>query len=330
MSFNRYDLKQKMPQNAALYIFIGLVVLFFVTQSYTIIEPGYRGVSIILGDAQDGFLPEGLNFKLPFIERVVHMPIKQQTRQGVASSYSSDLQTVDVQYKALYRFPESRVVDLITKIQGNPFEELVEPRIQDAIKQVTSQYRAEDLVKNREQVKKKTLEIVRRSMKANWDQELSTMTDEELDALSRRDVQPWVYLVDLPIENIDLTKELEQAIELKQIKEQEALAKDYELKKAQKQAEIVVVEAKAEADAVRLKGEALKRAPEVIELEIVKKWDGKSPATVVTGKGGGQRPVAAPLAGGWHLVPKGNPGTVWFRGMRLSQICDSFRDCPDA
>jgi hypothetical protein len=90
-----------------------------------------------------------------------------------------------------------------------------------------------------------------------------------------------------------LTDELEQAIELKQIKEQEALAKEYELRKAKKDAEITVVNAEAEAKAVKIKGAALKTSPEVIELEIAKKWNGESPATVVVGKGGGN--VLLPL-----------------------------------
>lgn len=65
-----------------------------------------------------------------------------------------------------------------------------------------------------------------------------------------------------------------------------SLAKVYELQKAQKEAEITVVNAKAEAEAVEIKGKAIEMSPEVIQLEIAKKWDGHTPQTVVTSGGG--------------------------------------------
>ena len=68
--------------------------------------------------------------------------------------------------------------------------------------------------------------------------------------------------------------------------EQAALQKEYELRKEQKEAEITVVRAKAEAEAVKIKGEALKSSPEVIQLEIAKKWNGISPLYISTTAGG--------------------------------------------
>ncbi|NJK90644.1 MAG: hypothetical protein HC904_01705 [Blastochloris sp.] len=73
---------------------------------------------------------------------------------------------------------------------------------------------------------------------------------------------------------------------MKQVTEQQALAKEYELQKARKEAEITLVNAQAEAQSVKIKGEALANSPRVVDLEIVKKWDGKAPQTVVTGQGG--------------------------------------------
>ena len=67
------------------------------------------------------------------------------------------------------------------------------------------------------------------------------------------------------------------------------MAKEYELKKAKKQVEIAVEEGRA----IRAKGAALKATPELIELEIAQKWDGKTPSTVVVGQGRGN--VLLPL-----------------------------------
>ncbi len=280
-------------EQSTMYIFIAVGIVFLLSQAFTVIDPGYRGVSVTLGKVSPNFRSEGPAFKMPFIENIVKVPIKQITTEGVAECYSSDLQTVKVHYKALHRIPEGRVVELLRQIQGNPYDALVEPRIQDALKQVTARYRAEDLVKNREEVKRQAIAIIRATLKLEMGADTSDLNAEKIKQLNSKSVVPWVYVEDLPISNIDLTDELEKAIELKQIKEQEALAKEYELRKATKQAEIVIVEAGAVAKAIEIKGKALRMSPDVIELEIAKKWDGKTPTTVVVGKGGGN--VLLPL-----------------------------------
>ena len=311
-------------------VFIGLAVLFLIFQSFTVIQPGYRGVSVTLGKPDPNFRAEGLTLKWPFIEQITPVPVKQITVAGKAVCFSSDLQTVTISFKALYRIPESKVVDLFVKYHGDPYESLMEPRIQDSLKQVAALYRAEDLVKSREHVKRQTAILVRKilSLKEGVSADdvpellvteaavvpaapaetLSAIEGDDKAAKAtkkaaaapkpvkkaasnrldskRFNAIPLLTLVDLPISNIDLTDDLEHAIEQKQIKEQEALAKRYELDKARRDAEITVVNAEAEAKAVKIKGAALKSAPEVIELEIAKKWDGKAPTTVVVGKGG--------------------------------------------
>jgi len=95
-----------------------------------------------------------------------------------------------------------------------------------------------------------------------------------------------LFIADVNITNVDLSQQLEQAIEQKVVREQEALAKGYELERERRQAEITIVRAEAEAKAVRIKGEALKLTPEVIQFEIAQRWDGKAPSAVSTGQGG--------------------------------------------
>ena len=230
--------------------------------SWTIVPPGHRGVSVTLGKVHPVVLGEGFSLKKPLIEQVIKIPIQQITVSGKTSCFSADLQTIDVSYSVLYRIPEGKVVELFQQYAGSPYHTLVEPRLQESVKQVTAKYRAEEMVKSREEIKTSVLQKLQ--------QELAGLLDVR----------------DVPITNIDLSDELEKAIELKQVTEQQALAKEYELKKAQKEAEITIVNARAEAESVKIKGDALRSAPDVISLEIVKKWDGKSPQTVVLDKGG--------------------------------------------
>ena len=91
---------------------------------------------------------------------------------------------------------------------------------------------------------------------------------------------------DLVIENIDLTSQLEEAIEAKMVQEQEADKAKFTQQKAQIEAETTVITAKGEAEAIKVRGEALKENPNFIQLQIVEKWDGRTPL-VVSGSGGG-------------------------------------------
>ncbi|MEO7426384.1 MAG: prohibitin family protein [Fibrobacteria bacterium] len=251
--------------SAVKWIPIGAAVLLgilLLASCYHIVPPGYRGISVTLGKVGIMAKGEGLTFKKPFIEKIFNFPVRQITVEGNAASYSSDLQTVQVTFKTLYRIPETQVITIFQQFSGDPYSTLVEPRIQEELKQITSLYRAEELVKSREKIKVEVLALVRKAI---------------------GDV---VVVSDIAITNFDFTDELERAIEQKTIREQEALAKAFELDKARKDAEITIVNAEAEARSVKIKGEALRNSPDVISLEIVKKWNGVSPTSVVTGRGG--------------------------------------------
>lgn len=239
-----------------------ITIAFIAIQSYHIVPPGHRGISISLGKVDPIQRPEGITFKRPFIESVINFPIMQLKADGRAESFSSDLQNITFYFTVLYRVPEQQVVRLFQEYRGDPYQTLIEPRVQETMKQVTALSRAEELVKNRERVKDDVLARIRPA------------------------VGDLLKVVDVIVTNIDLSDQLETAIEQKVVREQEALAKSFELERERKQAEITLVKAKAEAEAVTIKGTALKVSPEVIQYEIAQRWDGKAPLAVSTTQGG--------------------------------------------
>ena len=62
---------------AAILIFA--VVVMAASSTY-IVQPGFRGVEITLGNVAPEFRPEGIGFKQPFITHIQPMSIRQQTR----------------------------------------------------------------------------------------------------------------------------------------------------------------------------------------------------------------------------------------------------------
>ena len=243
-------------QKSTIIIVIIVISIIIGFSSFKIIPPGNRGVLVTLGKVSPQEKPEGAVFILPFIQQLTIIPVTQTTTTGTANSFSSDLQTLKIDFACLYRIPATKVVTIYQQYRGNFYDSFIEPRIQESIKQITSSFRAEDLVKHRDKVKNQVLESLRNSLK------------------------DMVEIIDIPLTNVDLSEQLQHAIEQKVVREQEAFAKQFELEKAKKDAEIAIVQAEAEAQSVKIKGEALKSAPEIVQLELVKKWDGKSPTSV--------------------------------------------------
>ena len=135
------------------------------------------------------------------------------------------------------------------------------PRVQEALKEVAALQSAEQIVKNREQIKTRSLEI------------------------ARRKVGTLLVIEDIVIQNIALTKELEHAIEAKMVQEQEASKSKYLQQRVQIEADTAVIRAKGEAESILIRGDALKQNPAFVELQIVDKWDGIAPIVI----GGGDK-----------------------------------------
>jgi prohibitin 2 len=240
---------------------VALLVVIFVMSSYHVVEPGFRGIKITLGSVYPNFLPEGLNFKQPFISRVIEVPVRQLTHEVVAQCYSSDLQPIKATLKVLYRIPEQSVVSIFQKYSGDPMDTLIAPRVQEAFKEVTAAESAEQIVTRRESVKIKALEA------------------------ARKKIGDILILEDLVVENIDLTDELEKAIELKMVQEQEAAKAKFVKQKAEIEAETALIRATGEAKAISVRGDAIRSNPGIVQLQIVEKWDGKAPLVVGGGSG---------------------------------------------
>jgi prohibitin 2 len=254
------------PQNVARLVGVAIVifVIVIVAASGTyVVHPGYRGIEVTLGRVSAAFKPEGFGFKAPVITTIYPISIRQQTVEDKAECYSSDLQQVEIDLRVLYRIPESAVVKLFQDYYGDPFQSLVAPRVLEAIKETVASQSAEQIVKNREQIKTTALD------------------------LARKKVGPLLLVEDIVIENIALTKELENAIEAKMVQEQEAAKAKYVQQRAQIDADTAVIQANGQAESIRIRGEALKNNPSFVDLNIVDKWDGVAPLVV----GGGNNLV---------------------------------------
>jgi prohibitin 2 len=163
---------------------------------------------------------------------------------------------VKIDLRVLFRIPEASVVPIYREFAGDPFDSLIAPRIQEAIKEVTAMMTAEQVVKNREEIKKKSM------------------------ALASQKIGPLLLVEDIVLRDIDLSPELEKAIEAKMVAEQQANQARFTQVQTQTESETAVISAKGEAEAIRVRGEALRQSPSFLRWKIVERWNGRSPMVI--------------------------------------------------
>jgi len=250
--------------------FIGFIALL---SSFYTVQPGNRGVLVTFGKVSPTLSYEGPGLKTPFFTHVNEVSVRQQTKKFHTEAVSSDKQYVGVDLTIMYQVPEASVIDIFTNYAGNPFDALIQPRITEALKEITVLSTAQGILEKREEIKLKTLEV------------------------ARLKIGQKLTLVDVVVENITLSPELNAAIEQKMVQEQEAAKAKFTQLKTTIEAETAVIRAKGEAQSIRIRGEAIKQNPGLINLQIAEKWNGVSPLVVGAGSGSnvllplGKRPL---------------------------------------
>jgi regulator of protease activity HflC (stomatin/prohibitin superfamily) len=245
-------------------LIIGLTVIF---SSYTIISPGHRGVVVMLGRVEDAVLAEGFHLVIPpVLRRVVPIDVRTKKLELEVEAASSDLQIIQVTGTLNYHLEPLAVGRLYQEV-GADFESIIiVPALHEAIKAATAKLRVEDILVQRATLKKSIQ-----------------------DNLTERLAPNHILVEQFSVSNVSFSAEFDAAIERKQVAEQAALQKQYELQAAQKDVEITLakaegekkaaiiaaegraearrVEAEAEATALGLIADQLRKNPDLIRYE---------------------------------------------------------------
>ena len=261
------------------YPIIIIIIIFLVTSAFVIVESGHVGVVRTLGAVQPRPLPEGFHIKKPFLDKIEQIDIRLTKANAKSQAASKDLQTVTTQVTVQYSLVGDVAPLTYQKIGDREVVSatLIEPAIQESVKAITAQYTAEQLVTKRAEVK---LQI---------QQAINNFIDI---TLKEKGVNNSLRIANVAITDFDFSDEFNKAIELKVKAEQEALQAKNEKTRRVTQAEAAAAEkelaadatayeieaaSKARADAIEREAKALKNNPELIQLRIAEKWDGKLP-----------------------------------------------------
>ena len=187
---------------------------------------------------------------------------------------SKDLQAVHVEMVLNYRLHPDRAPEVYKSIGLEYSSVIIDPAAQEVLKANTATHNAAEIL------------LRRPAIKADIQRELTVW-------LAKYGIE----LKEASLANIRFDQNYEKAIEAKQIEEQKAEQKRYELIQAQRQAEIIAAaakgrgdaareEAKGVADATRIKGEAeatynarvsSSLTSPLIQQQYLSKWDGRLP-----------------------------------------------------
>lgn len=293
MNYNEHDESEKKRNKllkilipVAFVLVIGIITLF---ASCSTVPAGHTGILTTFGKVEERTLTSGLNWKSPF-QKVTLMDNRTQKKVEEFQAFSSDIQEVDISLAVNYSIDQTTAQTLYATVGVEYYTNIVYPRLLESTKAVFSKYTAEKLISNRDNL------------------------SAEIQALVVDDVAAYgINISTISVQDIDFTDAFTNAVEAKQVAQQNKLTAETEQARltmeaqqaAQRQiiqanadAEKAKIEAQADLEVTKIQADASEYAgqkeaarnraiaesltPELIKYYHVLQWDGKLPVTMLS------------------------------------------------
>lgn len=249
------------------YVLLAIIVIFLIItffNSFKTIPTGFVGVKTRFGQVQDTMLNEGLNLKIPFIEKIVLMDCRTQKTEYTMEASSKDLQKIS-NYKIAINYNITKdTANQLYKSVGVDYKNIiVEPAIQSVMKDSVANFTAEELITKRSEV-----------------------AQFALDRLTEKFQNSGITLTALDILDLSFSEEFDTAVEQKQIVEQETQKAQYELEKARVENQKKIENAQADAEVMaaqnaQITDNYLKLKEIENQKAMIEKWNGQLPNTML-------------------------------------------------
>lgn len=242
------------------WLLLILLGLALISRFWVVVPAGERGVWMHFGKVQDSVFEEGLHFVIPLVDTVETLSTRVQKEEISAEASSKDLQDVFTDIALNWHIQPERANVIFEQIgdQEDVIDAIINPAVEEILKAVMARYTAEEIITRREQVK--------------------TEVDQELQAR----LSSYNLLVDdVSLVHVHFSQRFRDAVEAKQIAEQEAKQAEFVARKASRQAEAEINRAQGEAEAHRILKDTL--TPEILRHKAIQRWDGRLP--LITGEG---------------------------------------------
>lgn len=239
-----------------------LILILFLTQAAcSVVSPEQRAVRFTMGSMSETIMEPGAYLYVPFFAGNTKFNVKIQPVEIKTSSGTRDQQEVSTSVTINLQIDPTKITQIV-KEAGNETGLLdrVKPLAMESVNATISKYNAEELLTRRQDVK----------------QGIETLVRDQLAKYG-------VIVHDVAIQDLQYSREYSEAIERKQVAEQQAKQAEYVTQKAEQDAKAAIAKAKGEAEANRLL--QLSITKEILLQAAIAKWKGDVPQ--VMGSGGG-------------------------------------------
>ena len=143
-------------------ILILIAALSLTACGFEQVDTGHRGVQIRYGkvDEQIGSMSEGLYFYNPITSNIIEMDVRTQRWEGVANTYTRDVQQANIKFVVNYRLRPDKVHITYRDVGRGWADVLLPQAVEGELKKVIGNYEAVALIDHRAEATRKTQEAI--------------------------------------------------------------------------------------------------------------------------------------------------------------------------
>jgi regulator of protease activity HflC (stomatin/prohibitin superfamily) len=243
---------------------LGLFFLFLILDGFVMIPVGHTGVILDRGrGVLEKTLDTGLHLKVPFWQKITAMTTQLQTYtmsgvKGEGNFYKDDSiealtkdgQKVEIDITVQFRLQRKNAPYIYQEVGLDYVDKIIRPASRSVIRNIITGFNSKELFQ---------LETRAKAQKQMNEQMSKNIASKKL------------LLEDVLLRNIKFSDIYLNAIEEKQIAEQKIQKAEFEKQESEITKQKKIIEAEAEAESIKLRGQALKDNPSVIQLNMIEK-----------------------------------------------------------
>ncbi|MBI3751519.1 MAG: prohibitin family protein [Chloroflexi bacterium] len=224
----------------------GVIVIVGVAGPFVEVPAGNVGVVTNFGQVQTVTLEPGLHLVVPIYQRVTNVDTRVQPHQfQEIDAASRELQTVKLTGTMNYHIDGQFASDLFQRVGTDFAAKIIDPAFNDFIKTVVPDYSVNDILAKRDEIRS----LAKTQLAANLS-------------------QYHIIVDDIYIANIAFSDAFQQAIEDKQVAQQQVQTEQQILAQKQIQAQQAVAAAKGQADATVTLAEGQSKANALLNASL--------------------------------------------------------------
>jgi regulator of protease activity HflC (stomatin/prohibitin superfamily) len=266
-SLESLEIRGPTPRTVGMLVIL-LIIIIIAWGTFAIVPAGHRGVVLWWGSVENRIMGEGLNFKVPIAEKVIKVDVKVQPHPFKEIDASSkEYQMVKMTGMMNFHIDPAYVNDLYQKVGLDFADKVIDPAFNDFVKEVVPTYPIGEILPKREEIRKRAM-----------------------GKLGENLTRYHIIVDDIYFANIRFSPAYEQAIEAKQVAQQQVETQRQVLAQREIEAQQKVATAKGEAESIQVvaqgqakANDALSRSisPILVQYKSIEKWNGVLPG--VTG-----------------------------------------------